>query len=211
MGVGHRNRGSQVKVYVRFYTWEGDIRPVGAFSSLKEACWRLRLPSLRRDHDPDLLADLGASRAYSRGALDGVWVAYPWRPPPRERRKRTPAEPLPWPRTAGAGEMRVHAQGEYVECHVCGEWFRSVGHHARWKHRLSPEGYRRRFGLNRRTPLCAPHYSQRCRLRNWRLKLHQHIRPYQFSRRPAVPPRLRRLEARRNISAGRRLSGAGAR
>lgn len=151
-----------MKVHVRFYVWEGDIRPVGAFSSLREARWRLGLPTLQRDRDPDLLADLGVLRAYSRSTLDGVWVAYPWRPPPRESResresrKRTAAEPLPSPRTADAGAMRVHAQGEYVECHVCGKWFRSVGHHARWKHGLSPEGYRRRFGLNPPNPAVRP-------------------------------------------------------
>ena len=114
------------------------------------------------------------------------------------------SEPLAWPKTAKLGEMKVLAHGELVECHVCGEPVRSVGHHARWRHSLSPAEYRRRFGLNRQTPLCAPVYSQKCRFRNRRLRLGDHIRPYQFVHRPDVPPRPRRLEARRNISEGRR-------
>jgi hypothetical protein len=100
--------------------------------------------------------------------------------------------------------MKVLASGELVECHVCGERVTSAGHHARWRHGLSPAEYRERFGLNRQTALCAPAYSRKCQRRNRRLGLGNYVRPYQFIYRPDVPPSPRRLEARRKISEGRR-------
>ena len=100
--------------------------------------------------------------------------------------------------------MRVLAGGGLVECHVCGEPVVSAGHHARWRHGLSPDGYRERFGLNRQTPLCAPAYSAKCRRRNYRLGLARHVEPFRFVMRPDSPPLPRRLEARRHIAAARR-------
>ncbi len=193
-----------MRVQVRFYKWDSSYRVVGAFDSLREARERLGLVNLKRKRYPDLLAELGVSRAYTQPSLDGAWVAYPWKPePPKTEWVK---EPLVWPRTAKPGEMKVLADGELVECHVCGEPVRSVGHHARWRHGLSPAEYRERFGLNRQTPLCAPAYSLKCRRRNQRLGLGRYVRPYQFVYRPDIPPRPRRLEARRNIGEGRRAT-----
>jgi len=197
------HRRVDMRVRVDFVDWGGGVRPAGEFPSLGRARGRLGLPCLERDRDPDLLAGFGLGRAYSQATLDGVWLAYPKGPEPRPNERRAP-EPIPWSRTAEAGGMRVLAGGGLVECHVCGEPVVSAGHHARWWHGLSPDGYRERFGLNRQTPLCAPSYSAKCRRRNYRLDLARHVEPFRFVMRPDSPPAPRRLEARRNISEGRR-------
>jgi len=191
-----------MRVRVDFVDWGGGVRPVGEFPSLGRARRRLGLPYLERDRDPDLLEGFGLGRAYSQATLDGVWLAYPWRPGPRPESREAPEPPLPR-RTAKAGEMRVLAGGSLVECHVCGEPVTSAGHHARWRHGLSPDGYRERFGLNRQTPLCAPAYSAKCRRRNYRLGLARHVKPFSFVMRPDVSSVPRRLEARRHISEGK--------
>ena len=192
-----------MRVQVDFIYWGGAVRSMGAFPSLCAARGRLGLLCLERDRHPDLLEGFGLGRAYSQATLDGVWLAYPKRPEPRPKEARA-LEPTTWPKTARPGEMKVLGGGNLVECHVCGEPVTSIGHHARWRHGLSPDEYRERFGLNRQTPLCAPTYSAKCRRRNHRLKLARHVEPYQFVGRPDVPPLPRRLEARRNISEARR-------
>ena len=196
----------EVQVQARFYKWDGRYWGAGPFRSLREAGARLGLHYLERDRHldlPELLADVDVTRAYTQTARSGVWVVYAWRPEPPPRGEWV-SEPLAWPRTAKPGEMKVLASGELVECHVCGERVMSAGHHARWRHGLSPAEYRERFGLNRQTPLCAPAYSRKCQQRNRRLGLADNVRPYQFIYRPDVPPSPRRLEARRNIGEGRR-------
>ena len=197
------HRRVDMRVQVDFVDWGGGVRPAGEFPSLGLARGSLGLPYLERDRDPDLLAGFGLARAYSQATLDGVWLAYPKGPEPRPNERKAP-EPMPWSRTARPGEMRVLASGNLVECHVCGEPVVSAGHHARWHHGLSPDGYRERFGLNRQTPLCAPSYSAKCRRRNQRLGLDRHVRPYEFAVRPDAPPVPRRLEARRHIGEARR-------
>ena len=192
-----------MRVQVDLIYWDGSVQPMGAFLSLGRARRQLGLLYLERDRHPDLLEGFDLERAYSQATLGGVWLAYPKRPEPRPDEVRAP-EPIAWPRTARQGAMKVLGSGHLVECHVCGEPVTSVGHHARWRHGLSPDEYRKRFGLNRQTPLCAPTYSAKCRRRNYRLKLASHVEPYQFVSRPDVPPLPRRLEARRNISEGRR-------
>ena len=192
-----------MRVRVDFVDWGGGVRPVGEFPSLGRARRRLGLLYLERDRDPDLLAGFGLGRAYSQATLDGVWLAYPKKPEPQPKAREAPGPPGR-PRTARRGEMMVLAGGNLVECHVCGEPVTSAGHHARWRHGLSPDGYRERFGLNRQTPLCAPAYSAKCRRRNYRLGLARHVRPYEFAVRPDSPSSPRRLEARRHIGEGRR-------
>jgi hypothetical protein len=189
-----------MRVQVDFVEWGGGARPAGEFPSLGLARGCLGLPYLERDRNPDLLAGFGLGRAYSQPTLDGVWLAYPKGPEQPPKTAVTAREPTNWPRTARSGEMRVLAEGTLVECHICGEPVASAGHHARWRHGLSPEGYRERFGLNRQTPLCAPSYSAKCRHRNYRLGLARHVRPYEFVKRPDSSPMPRRLEARRHIS-----------
>lgn len=112
-----------MQVQVRFYQWDGRYWGTGPFRSLREARDRLGLHYLERDRHPDLpelLADVGANRAYTQTARSGVWVMYAWRPEPPARDEWV-SEPLAWPRTAKPGEMKVLAGGELVECHVCGE------------------------------------------------------------------------------------------
>jgi hypothetical protein len=200
-----------MKLEIRYYPWPEpgqppEYRVVDVAATLAEAY--ARYPELRPERDPDRLDGLRAWRAYTwttfrrDGTPEGFYAAVPPPPdPPIPPRRRAVIE---WPRTARPGEMRVLAHGELVECHVCGQPVVSAGHHARWQHGMSPAAYRERFGLNRRTPLCAPAYSQKLWHRNRRLQLGRHIEPYRFKGRPEQAPWTRRLEARRNISEGRR-------
>jgi len=43
----------------------------------------------------------------------------------------------------------LETDGERVQCHVCGKWYRSLGCHAWQKHGLHPSEYKKEFGLNR--------------------------------------------------------------
>ena len=43
-----------------------------------------------------------------------------------------------------------NTDGTKIECHVCGEWFRSIGRHAYAMHNLTVLEYRAAFGLNSR-------------------------------------------------------------
>jgi len=45
------------------------------------------------------------------------------------------------------------ADGERVQCHVCGGWFANLGQHATFGHGLDVDEYRRRFGLKATTGL----------------------------------------------------------
>lgn len=57
---------------------------------------------------------------------------------------------------APLGSMLVTDDGARVVCHGCGEWLSQVSTgHAR-SHGLTLEGYRERFGLNRKASLVAP-------------------------------------------------------
>lgn len=46
--------------------------------------------------------------------------------------------------------------GDKVECHVCGAWFRSLGHHVWRTHNLTADEYRAIFGLAASTGLIGP-------------------------------------------------------
>ncbi len=169
-----------MRVIVRFYPWpETADRPaiytvVGHYARLADA--RAEFPYLRPERSRAVLEGLDAWRAHTWAVVGGdrgpggLYAAVPTPVAAPRRGPRGPAE-IYWPRTAVPGEMRVLARGELVECHVCGEPVVSVGHHARWQHKMSPAKYRERFGLNRRTPLCAPAYSQKLWHRNRRLQL----------------------------------------
>ena len=59
------------------------------------------------------------------------------------------------------GELGVLAEsedGELVQCHICGCWYRSVGHHAYHSHSLSAAQYREKFGFNRGKSLASKIY-----------------------------------------------------
>lgn len=54
------------------------------------------------------------------------------------------------------GEIGVLADdGEKVQCHVCGKWFKRIGGHHLKLHGLDVFGYREKYGLNRRCPLSS--------------------------------------------------------
>ena len=55
------------------------------------------------------------------------------------------------------GELGVLAvEGDRVQCHVCGEWYKSLGHHTVLAHRVSADEYRAIFGLRLSTGLIGP-------------------------------------------------------
>ncbi len=57
--------------------------------------------------------------------------------------------------------------GNKVQCHACGEWYRSVGNHSWWTHHLRADEYRIIFGLRASTGLVGPvlRHSQQQRAR----------------------------------------------
>lgn len=55
------------------------------------------------------------------------------------------------------GELGVLvSQGDEVQCHACGHWYRNVGNHAWWTHGLTAAEYRAMFGLRAQTGLVGP-------------------------------------------------------
>lgn len=54
------------------------------------------------------------------------------------------------------GEMLVVAGGDRVVCHACGDALEAVTRHHVRRHGLDLDGYRERFGLNRKQSLIAP-------------------------------------------------------
>lgn len=41
------------------------------------------------------------------------------------------------------------------QCHVCGKWFVSIGQHSFFRHKLSSDDYKMRFGFTLKTALCG--------------------------------------------------------
>lgn len=199
-----------MKVDTYFATWEefpsdrSEHRPwrkVGCFHRLTDA--RRILAGLQQETEYELLRELGVLRAYSQVTLHGIWLVLPKAPIPRKR-QRLPRELPVMPAKARPGQMDHHMEGRAVECHICGDWYRSVGHHVRQVHKISPAEYRQRFGLNRSTPLCSREYSQKCRLKNKRLRLGKTLRSFQFDGTMRPPNLPRRQEGKRNISEAMR-------
>jgi len=55
------------------------------------------------------------------------------------------------------GRLGVLADdGERVQCHICGAFFGNLGGHVSQVHGLTPDDYKRRFGLNATTGLIGP-------------------------------------------------------
>ena len=58
------------------------------------------------------------------------------------------------------GEIgKVNRLGDALECHVCGEWFESLGSHIWRSHDLLAAEYKSIFGLNDKTPLISERVS----------------------------------------------------
>lgn len=56
------------------------------------------------------------------------------------------------------GTLAYNQEKTHVQCHLCGFYFKSLGHHLMRSHALSSMDYRDRFGLMRATSLGAPKY-----------------------------------------------------
>ncbi len=182
-----------MKVELRFYKVEDEARSyrvLRVFDTLREA--RERYPYLEPDRSKDLIDTLGFWRAYHWAVVGppaGVYVAVPWRPEPvraRVSRAEIGRE------VVRPGKMAYFANPERYACHACGALVVSVGHHARWKHGLSPVEYRRRYRLPRGTPLGTPSYRHAMMMRNLRLGLDRYVRSYRFGRR-LTPEAQRRI------------------
>lgn len=63
------------------------------------------------------------------------------------------------------GVLAVDADGERLQCHLCGAWKRSLAHHVLRAHQMSAEDYRAYAGLNRQTRLFAPALREEVRAR----------------------------------------------
>jgi len=53
------------------------------------------------------------------------------------------------------GVLAVDADGQKVQCHICGQWRRGLGAHIRL-HEITAKDYRREFGLCASTKLTSP-------------------------------------------------------
>jgi hypothetical protein len=54
------------------------------------------------------------------------------------------------------GALIADDDGERIQCHMCGSFFRQLGIHVWRMHRIAPADYRERYGLNRCTSLVSP-------------------------------------------------------
>ena len=84
------------------------------------------------------------------------WESDPSAPPARRRIAGWLEDGTP--RFAPSGVLLV--DGDHVCCHLCGEWFLSVGGHLR-SHGWTKDEYLSAFGLERGNPLCGPATSAR--------------------------------------------------
>ena len=57
---------------------------------------------------------------------------------------------------APVGQLLVVAGGDRVVCHACGDTLEAITRHHVRRHGLDLDGYRERFGLNRKQSLIAP-------------------------------------------------------
>jgi len=95
----------------------------------------------------------------------------------RERRQRERADLItnPLPEMGG-----IITDGEKIQCHVCGGWFKALAPSHLRLHNMTADDYREEFDLNRTQPLCAEETSEWAR---------QHIyerRDYDRKRRQKV-------------------------
>ena len=51
-----------------------------------------------------------------------------------------------------------------IQCHICGEWFNSVAHHASYAHKVLSADYKMEFGLTLKYPLCTKTLSNKKRV-----------------------------------------------
>lgn len=78
------------------------------------------------------------------------------RPSPTPLRQRRGALPP-------IGEVIADADGERIQCHICGEFYRGLNSHIRMSHSMSADWYRQTYGLARGQSLLSPQAQARQR------------------------------------------------
>lgn len=58
------------------------------------------------------------------------------------------------------GVVLRDTEKDLIQCHICGKWCRSIGHHIRLAHKIDIRSYRIRFGLPLSYPLISRSYSK---------------------------------------------------
>lgn len=53
------------------------------------------------------------------------------------------------------GVLLYDEQGETVQCHICGKWFKLLHAHVRWSHQMSSDNYKDMVGLRRNAALMS--------------------------------------------------------
>lgn len=56
------------------------------------------------------------------------------------------------------GVLMLDADGDTLQCHLCGDWFNSLQHHIRKEHNVSAKTYKEKVGLNKTTALISDNY-----------------------------------------------------
>lgn len=56
------------------------------------------------------------------------------------------------------GVLMLDAEGDVLQCHLCGNWFNSLQHHIRKEHNVSAKIYKEKVGLNKTTALISDNY-----------------------------------------------------
>lgn len=59
------------------------------------------------------------------------------------------------------GVLLRNRETDKIQCHICGEWFKSVGSHSARKHKINSYEYRKTFSLPLCFPLCSRKLSGR--------------------------------------------------
>ena len=52
------------------------------------------------------------------------------------------------------GVLIINKKTGNVQCHICGNWFKSIGHHSIQKHKLTISNYKIKYGFPMHYPLC---------------------------------------------------------
>jgi uncharacterized protein YbaR (Trm112 family) len=96
------------------------------------------------------------------------------------------------------GRLAVSDDEERLQCHICGQWYRSLAAHVLQTHQYTVAEYREEFGLNRNTPLVGRSLIERSRAVAYRANFPvlgpAHLQPGFHGSLP------RRAEVRRHIS-----------
>jgi hypothetical protein len=53
------------------------------------------------------------------------------------------------------GVLAINGDNDKIQCHFCGEWFGSLGHHLKKEHNMTASEYKIRVGLNQKTALIS--------------------------------------------------------